>query len=131
MSVAMHAPAAGRPTVLIADDDDDLRGAIVDLLRDEAQFDVLEAHDGLEALQLAISAHPQAIILDQRMPGLSGLEVVDRLKAAGLHIPVILMTAARDVTQLAANLGLPCYLGKPFDIDDLLAMVTRAVAGHC
>ena len=127
----MSAAATGRSLVLLADDDDDLRGAIADALRDEDAFDVVEARDGTEALALALSMHPHAIVLDHRMPGLSGAEVATRLRGAGIAIPIILVTAARDVAQLAGNAGLQCFLGKPFGVEDLVALIGRALAGHC
>ena len=127
----MSAAVIGRSIVLIADDDDDLRGAIADALRDEDAFDVVEARDGTEALALALSMQPHAIVLDHRMPGLSGADVIDRLRGAGISVPIIFMTAARDVAQLAGKLGVQCFLGKPFGVDELVALIGRALVGHC
>ena len=127
----MSAATSKRSIVLIADDDDDLRGAIADALRDEDAFDVVEARDGTEALALALSMQPHAIVLDHRMPGLSGAEVIHRLRGAGIAIPIIFMTAARDVAQLAAKVGVQCFLGKPFGVEDLVALIVRALAGRC
>ncbi|MEZ4297459.1 MAG: response regulator [Polyangiaceae bacterium] len=119
-----------RPTVLIADDDDDMRAAVADLLREERQLDVVEAADGAEALEIALTTRLDAIVLDQRMPRLTGVEVVGLLRARSVRVPIILVTAARDVRELAADLGLRCYLAKPFSADEIVEQLTRALEGE-
>jgi two-component system, response regulator, stage 0 sporulation protein F len=119
------------PTVLVADDDDDIRSAIVEALQEETDCNVVEAKNGAEALALALSVKLNAMVLDQGMPGLSGSDVVERLRAHDTPPPIILITAAKDARRLANELGLKCVLGKPFSVHQLTALVSEALAGHC
>jgi CheY-like chemotaxis protein len=112
--------------VLIADDDEDLRNALA-LALDVKGWTVIEARDGEEALALAREARPIVIMLDCRMPKKSGQEVYRELRGGGLDVPVLLMTAGTDVEHIAAELGIPHFLGKPFGIDELNAALDRAV----
>jgi DNA-binding response OmpR family regulator len=122
---------AGEATILVAEDDDELRGAIVEILREEVTWHVLEAHDGGEALALCRSGRAHAILLDERMPGLSGLEVLARLRAEGIATPVVLVTGDDDACDRASALGVDCVLGKPFTLQELVAVVRQALAGDC
>jgi two-component system, response regulator, stage 0 sporulation protein F len=112
-------------SVLVADDDDDLRHIIVECVADEG-YTVLEARDGTQALALVLAEKPEIVILDNRMPGLSGAEVVRRVRDAGGDSAIILITAATDVAKLAAEVGVPFYLGKPFGLTDLVEVLRRA-----
>lgn len=112
------------PLVLVADDDDDIRKAIVDVLLEEG-YRVLEARDGTEALSLARSSSPDAMVIDHRMPGRLGADVLRDLRAEGVTVPAVFMTAGRDAQPL--ELGLECFLGKPFGIDALLEAVQRVL----
>jgi CheY-like chemotaxis protein len=115
-------------SVLVADDDDDIRQLILEYLAAEGDT-VLEAKDGTQALAVALAEQPDIAILDQRMPGLSGTEVVRRMRATGVHVEIIFMTASSDVAKLAQEVGVRCYLGKPFGLADLEAALCRARAG--
>lgn len=117
---ASRADAA--PRLLIVDDEHDLRRLLGELLADSG-WQVVEAEDGEQALAHLARERFDVVLLDHRMPGLSGGDVFRRLRAAGDETPVILMTAARDVRELARSLGVPRFLGKPFDLDELLAAV--------
>jgi DNA-binding NtrC family response regulator len=116
-------PAVRR--ILIADDDDDLRSALAMALEIEG-WTVLEARDGEEALAMAREARPSVILLDCRMPKKSGQEVYRELRGGGDSTPVLIVTAGTDVRQIAAELGNPHFLGKPFDIDQLCAALDGA-----
>lgn len=126
-----RAPRSATATVLIADNDDDFRQTIAEAIREEGNWNALEARDGVEALRLALSAVPQVLILDQRMPGLTGTEVILELRRHRHPGRIILITAAQDAKTLARENAVDCFLGKPFSIDELLALVTRAIAGEC
>lgn len=117
-------------SVLVADDDDDLRQIIVEHVMDEG-YTILEASDGTQALALALAEKPEIVILDNRMPGLLGAEVVHRMRDAGADSAIILITAASDIVKLAKDVGVRCYLGKPFGLTDLAEMLCRARAGRC
>ena len=118
-------------TVLVADDDDVIREAIVEFFREDTPWNVLEARDGAEALELTLSQNPNAVVLDQRMPRMVGADVVRKLRGQGVTTPIVLITAAADAAELATELGLRCYLGKPFSLEQLSRLVQRALDGEC
>jgi DNA-binding response OmpR family regulator len=88
-------------------------------------YQVTMAHDGLTGLTAARETHPDLIILDWMLPGLSGLEVCRRLRTTGDKAPVILLTAKDEVSDRVAGLdaGADDYVVKPFSIEELLARV--------
>lgn len=88
-------------------------------------YQVSVAHDGLAGLTTARDAHPDLIILDWMLPGLSGLEVCRRLRSTKDQVPVILLTAKDEVSDRVAGLdaGADDYVVKPFSIEELLARV--------
>lgn len=115
-------------TLLIADDDPDLRLLLQTTLEDPA-YRILEASDGKSALRLVRQERPDVVILDRMMPKLDGLEVARAVLAdpAIRHIPLILLTA---LEQPAANDGQPevfAYLLKPFSPLQLLETVRHAL----
>jgi two-component system response regulator MprA len=109
------------PTVLIADDDH----KITDMLRRTLIYEgygVLTAADGKEALAQAQAHRPDLVVLDWMMPGLSGLEVARRLRAAA-GMPILMLTARDAIEDRVAGLdgGADDYLVKPFAPAELLA----------
>ena len=112
----------GARRLLLVDDELELRQLLAMVLAD-AGWGVVEAEDGERALEVLERERFDLVLLDHRMPGLTGSEVYQRLRAAGDDTPVILMTAARNVRELARGLGVPHFLGKPFDVDDLFATI--------
>ncbi len=121
--------AARTTTVLVADDDDDIREAIREVLTEENGWNVLEAGNGADALALALAKRPNALILDQRMPEMTGAEVIAALREAGVMIPTVLITGTRDIEGLAESAGVDHFLCKPFGFDRLTALVVRAMTG--
>lgn len=120
----------GKGTVLIADDDDLLREAFISIL----QFDgwrTMEARHGKEALDIVLKVQIDVMILDQRMPEMTGREVYQFMQLHNLNIPVVLITAAADIADLAVELGIVCYLSKPVGMKALLDTVHRASNGRC
>jgi len=114
-------------TVLVADDD----RKITDMLRRTLAYEgyeVLTAADGAEALGVARDHHPDLIVLDWMMPGIDGIEVARRIRAAD-RIPILMLTARDAVEDRIAGLdtGADDYLVKPFDFGELLARL-RALA---
>jgi len=118
------------PRILIADDDTDLRTTLRELLSDEG-YDVNEAESGeavLTALNNGASDRPSLVIMDVRMPGKSGLDVLRELRGSlGSQLPVLVMTAfgGSNVAIEAIQLGAYDYITKPFDLEDMLATVKR------
>jgi CheY-like chemotaxis protein len=124
-------PARGpdeRLTVLLADDDAQMRRLVKSVLERDG-FRVLEAGDGLDALDVVSQHHLDLVILDQDMPRLTGLGVLEELRAqfGTAGTPIIMLTARTDDTESQAfELGAQDYLTKPFQPRSLLARV-RAV----
>ena len=106
------------PTVLVVDDDDDVRMVTSLSLNRVGGWDVLEASRGGEAIDIARTAQPDAILLDLMMPGMDGITAFGLLQddAATRHIPVILLTAKSRVgaTQPWDGLAVAGVLSKPF-----------------
>ena len=120
-----------RPLILVADDEDDVRNLVVYRLS-RSGYDVVEARDGEEALQLAARTTPDLAVLDVMMPKVDGYEVTRRLRAdaATNRIPVILLTSRSqesDVSQ-GFDVGADDYLKKPFNPDELTARVRALLA---
>ena len=116
-----------RGRVLLADDDDDIRETLAMALADQG-WQTVEARDGNEALSRAASEQFDALILDHRMPGLLGGEVHQKLRERGSSTPVILITAANRIRELATTFGVKDFLGKPFSLDDLYTTLDRVAA---
>jgi two-component system response regulator MprA len=111
--------------ILVADDEPSVRDALERVLRHE-RFDVALAADGPDALTALATARPDAMILDVMMPGLDGLEVCRRTRAAGDRTPILMLTARDEVGDRVAGLdaGADDYLAKPFALEELLARLT-------
>ncbi len=113
-----------KPLVLIADDDPDIR-MLVRVRLERSGYTVVAANDGVEALKLAGECEPDVAILDVSMPGLSGVEVTQALRARQKTFPVILLTghaSDADVTEGAAA-GADAYVTKPFSPQELESRV--------
>jgi DNA-binding response OmpR family regulator len=122
--VEIHTVESGNAkTILICEDDHNLRQLVRAVLGDGYQF--LEAEDGDEALELALRARPDLIILDLMMPGRSGLEVLDDLreKLPNGGTRVIVMSAWGHADEAALNAGADRFVPKPFEADELTAIV--------
>lgn len=111
--------------VLVVDDDPTIRTLVVEALADDG-YAVVEAADGQQALQLCGTADPCLILLDMRMPVLDGWGFARAYREQfQTRAPVIVMTAARDARDWAAQIGADGVLPKPFDLFDLVATVER------
>jgi len=114
-------------TILVIDDDEELRDTIAVLLEREGFRPVLAA-DGQAGLDAAFASQPSLILVDLRMPGLSGTDVCKRIRAAGLPVPIIVLSAVGDELDkvLLLEIGADDYVVKPFGTRELLARI-RAV----
>jgi two-component system, OmpR family, response regulator MprA len=110
--------------ILVVDDEPAVRSALERALRLES-YDVQLAADGREALDLLAEKPADAVILDVMMPGIDGLEVCRRLRAAGDRTPVLMLTArdAIDDRVVGLDVGADDYLVKPFALRELQARV--------
>jgi len=115
--------------ILVVDDEDLICFVLTQLLKVHG-YHVRTASRGEEALEMMADQTPALVILDIRMPGLSGFDVLHRARSAYPHIPVILMTAlsgVRDAVE-AMKSGAFDYVAKPFDNKEMIATVERALA---
>jgi len=116
-----------RPVVLVVDDDPGVRESFRLILEDH--YDVVDVADGPSALDVVRASAVDLVLLDIRLPGMDGIEVLERIKALDEGIEVILVTAVKTVrTAVAAmKLGAFDYLTKPFEEDELLSLSRRAL----
>jgi CheY-like chemotaxis protein len=119
-----------RPTILIVDDNDEVREWLRSRLAQD--FDLLEARDGEEGLELVRTKEPDLVLLDVMMPGMDGYEVCRMIRAndALRNIPIVMLTARTG--EAATVEGLRCgaddYVAKPFSINELRARVANLMA---
>ncbi|HXZ55970.1 MAG TPA: response regulator transcription factor [Gaiellaceae bacterium] len=109
--------------VLVVDDENDIRGLVRELL-ERAGYDVLEAPDGNEGLRIFYAEHPDIVVLDVSMPGLTGWDVLERIRELS-DAPVIMLTARAEELDKVRGLraGADDYVTKPFGRQELLARV--------
>lgn len=123
---------SSKPTVLIIDDNADIRSYVQGLL--QADYTVVEAADGSEGIKKAMRFVPDLIISDVMMPGIDGIECCRRLKSElqTCHIPVILLTACSLDEQRIQGYdgGADSYISKPFSSPLLLARVRNLIDSH-
>ena len=127
----MSPPSSTRDTLLIIEDDPDIRESLTDLLRD-AGHTVLTAGDGTEALRMldaGVIPRPCLVLLDWLMRPMSGQQFLEAIRhypdAADLQ--VLIVSAATDLHHAASLPGVVGVLRKPFEIDELL----ERVGAHC
>jgi DNA-binding NtrC family response regulator len=121
-------PTREHCTILVADDDAVIRGNLALLLRSEG-YHVVEASDGLRAAELLADRSVALVLLDLKMPGRGGMDVLREHKDYLEETPVIVITAlgGSAVAIEAMKLGAYDYITKPFDLDEVLFTVRRAV----
>lgn len=111
-------------TVLVAEDDQEIRTALERILRYEG-YEPIVVNDGAAALEAVVEHEPDLIILDVMMPFVDGLTVCRRLRERSDRTPILMLTARHEVSDRVAGLdaGADDYLAKPFDLEELLARV--------
>jgi CheY-like chemotaxis protein len=112
--------------VLIADDDADVRDALVDLVRYRAGARVIAAVDGADALAIAADSRPDLVLTDWMMPRVNGAELLQALRAdpATRAVPVVLFSAYVNPT-MAGGVGFDAYLPKPVRLAALQGLLER------
>lgn len=117
---------AANYTILVVDDSEDMRVLLYELLHEE-EYTVLLAESGQEALDKATLHHPDLILMDMSLPGMSGWEAVKRLRQlAEFHTtPIIAVTAhtAKGDAERSLAAGCTSHVDKPFDILTLLEQI--------
>ena len=109
-------------SVLVVEDDRGVRDAVERALSFEG-YAVATARDGAEALASVLNDPPDVIVLDVMMPHVDGLETCRRIRAKGIAIPILILTARHEVSDRVAGLdaGADDYMVKPFALEELLA----------
>ena len=123
---------AQRKTILVVDDEPDLREDLIEQLALHDEFVTAQAATGQEGLVQARTVKPDLIVLDVNLPDLDGREVCRRLKAAGINAPVIMLTAAASDADTIEGLdaGANAYVTKPFRFSVLLAHIRAQLRSH-
>ena len=121
-----ESPTESAPSILIVDDDETLRERLASAFRARG-FDARTAADYDSARHTAVADAPEFAVVDLRMPGRSGLELIRELKAIDPETKIVVLTAygSIDTTIDAMKLGAIYYLQKPADADDVLAAFQR------
>ena len=112
--------------ILVVDDEPAILDMIAELLGYEG-YQVVTTSQGSVALAQAKYNPPALILLDLMMPGMSGWQVIAALKASPQTraIPIVVLSARRDLPMIANDLGIMSFLAKPFDIDELISVVQQ------
>lgn len=123
---------AGRASVLIVDDNQELLDLLTRLLQHIGQFEVVQAADGAQGLELAVTLRPACMVVDVVMPEIDGYQLVRALRGdpATAGIPIVILTAlAQDRDRLAGLVsGADRYLIKPVKLQELIAAIYEAIA---
>lgn len=103
--------------LLIVDDQQGIRLLLNEVFKREG-YETFLAANGIEALDIAERIKPDGVLLDMKIPGMDGIEILKRLKSKMPEVPVVMMTAygELDLIQEAMKLGAAHYFTKPFDI---------------
>jgi len=127
MAVVLETAKAQRPVVLTVDDELGVREAIRQVLQDDCN--ILEATDSASALAQLQSHDVDLVLLDVRLPGETGIDILERIKGLEDSLEVIMVTAVNDVRTavVAMQRGAYDYVVKPFDVDEMQALVRRAL----
>jgi CheY-like chemotaxis protein len=115
------------PLAVVVEDDDSVREMMCELL-ESAGFRVLGCRDGLEGLRAARELHPSVLTLDLHMPGMDGIEVLDRLTSDSTTaaLPVVVVSAYASDRRVCSGGQVKAVIAKPFDVDELCQKVYLA-----
>jgi two-component system response regulator (stage 0 sporulation protein F) len=121
----MKSEKLAKRKVLIADDDEACR-AMLALLLDLEGWEVKTAQNGTETLEKVHKEQPNLLILDHRIPELTGAEVYQHIQAREIKIAVVLVSAYGNIHQLASSLGISYFVSKPYNIPEFLETIESA-----
>jgi CheY-like chemotaxis protein len=111
--------------VLVVEDHQEIREFVALVLENEG-YRVTTASNGAVALEEVTRAPVDVVLLDMRMPVMDGWAFAEAYRQQpGPHAPIVVLTAAQDAAQRAAQIKADAYLGKPFELDDLLSVVAQ------
>ena len=114
--------------ILIVDDDKDLRFNLSCVLKEEGH-EVIDVSDGKQALNALAKSAPDLVLLDIKLPGMDGVELLQEIKGKWNNLPIIMLTANSDVKSAvkAMKLGAYDYITKPFDDEELILIIKKAL----
>jgi two-component system, response regulator, stage 0 sporulation protein F len=114
--------------ILIVDDQFGIRILLNEVFQKEG-YQTFQAANGVQALEIVTKHDPDLVLLDMKIPGMDGIEILKRMKVINPDIRVIIMTAygELDMIQEAKDLGAITHFAKPFDIDDIRAAVRKHI----
>ncbi|GLI82794.1 MULTISPECIES: response regulator [Rossellomorea] len=114
--------------ILIVDDQFGIRILLNEVLQKEG-YQTFQAANGIQALEIVDQHSPDLVLLDMKIPGMDGIEILKRMKQKDDGIRVIIMTAygELDMIQEAKDLGALTHFAKPFDIDDIRRAVKQYI----
>jgi len=114
--------------ILIVDDDKDLRFNLSSILKEEGH-EVIAASDGKQTLKVIAKSAPDLVLLDIKLPGMDGVELLQEIKRKWNNLPIIMLTATSDVKSAvkAMKLGAYDYITKPFDDEELILIIKKAL----
>jgi len=117
-----------KQSILIVDDQFGIRLLLQEVFKKDG-YKTYTAENGKQALEIAKKNKPSLVLLDFKLPGMDGIEILKRLKEMDSEIKVIMMTAygELDMIQEAIDLGAITYYSKPFDIDEVRNAVKKYV----
>ena len=112
--------------ILVVDDQVGIRLLLSESFQDD-QHEVEMAENGVKALQLFIAFEPDLIVMDMKMPGMNGIETIEKIRAIDRQVAVIMMTAYGEDShsmEQVKDLAILYYMGKPFDLFELRKRVS-------
>ncbi|CAJ1317190.1 response regulator [Paenibacillus sp. PK4536] len=117
--------------ILIVDDQNGIRILLMELFGNEG-YQMYQAANGKAALEVVEQDTPDLVLLDMKIPGMDGLEILKHIKSTHPQIKVIMMTAygELDIIKQAKDLGAISHFTKPFDIDEMRNVVDQNLRGN-
>ncbi|WP_413377854.1 response regulator [Alkalihalobacillus sp. 1P02AB] len=114
--------------ILIVDDQYGIRVLLSEILKKDG-YQVFQAPNGVQALKYVNDENPDLVLLDMKIPGMDGIEILKRIKETHAHIEVIMMTAYGELNLInqALDAGAVAHFSKPFDIDDVRNVIKKTL----
>jgi DNA-binding response OmpR family regulator len=124
--MSMEAPTSDRPgtDILVVEENPNLRHTIAEALDSEG-YTVLSASDGADALRALDHADPWLILMGKRLPRMDSKEFLHEVRQRRSRAKAVIITGAQEAADVAAALQADGYLAKPFELDELFAVVGR------
>lgn len=113
-----------KQTLIMIVDDDAALGEMLSIVLNSSGFETVTCQDGLRAVEMFPTLHPDLVLLDIMLPGLDGVQVAHRIRQTA-NTPIIMLTAKSDTTDVVKGLeaGADDYVAKPFEVVELMARI--------